>query len=83
MARLKRDDEFVAVKDDCRHYAMRSTNAGDKIQRCRLDANETDPFACPEGCLFYERRGISAAGWQVGEAEQPPRSSDPGGDVHP
>ena len=72
----------VGVKDDCRHYAMRSTGAGDKIQRCRLDANESDPFACPEGCLFYERRGISAAGWQVGASEQPPRgSAEPGGDV--
>jgi len=74
--------DFVGVKDDCRHYAMRSTPSGDKIQRCRLDANEDNPFACPEGCLFYERRGISAAGWQVGATEQPPRgSTEPGGDV--
>ena len=72
----------MGVKSDCRHYAMRSTPAGDKIQRCRLDANEENPFACPEGCLFYERRGISAAGWQVGSSEQPPRgSTEPGGDV--
>jgi hypothetical protein len=66
---------------------MRSTNAGDKIQRCRLDANLSDPFACPDGCLFYERRGISAAGWQVGQPPEPgssePGSSEPAGDVDP
>mgnify|MGYP003349453889 CR=1 FL=1 len=27
--------------------------------------NEPLPFACPEGCLFYEPRGINQAGWQV------------------
>jgi hypothetical protein len=73
----------MAVCTDCRHYVVRSTSAGDKIQRCRLDANLDDPFACPDGCVFYERRGISAAGWQVGRPPTEPDSTEPGGDVHP
>lgn len=51
------------VQEDCRHYSSRSTAAGDVLQRCRLGANEEMPFACPEGCLFYEPRKISDAGW--------------------
>lgn len=53
----------MAVRDDCRHYATRS--AGDEVvQRCRLGANEPMPFACPEGCLFFEPRAIADAGWE-------------------
>jgi hypothetical protein len=33
------------------------------MQRCRVAANTEDPFACPEGCLFFEPRAVSAAGW--------------------
>jgi hypothetical protein len=71
----------MAVRTDCRHYVMRSAAAGDRIQRCRLDANLTDPFGCPDGCVFYEARGISAAGWQVGPSGG--GSPHPDGDVHP
>lgn len=42
---------------------MVSTKSGDKVERCKLDAATTVPFACPEGCLFYEPRGIATAGW--------------------
>lgn len=51
------------VREDCRHYSSRSTAAGDVLQRCRLSANEEMPFACPVGCLFFEARKISEAGW--------------------
>jgi hypothetical protein len=64
----------VSVRADCRHYAERSTPAGEKIQRCRLDVNDNDPFGCPEGCLFFEERTIADAGWTV---ERRPRP-DPG-----
>jgi hypothetical protein len=53
----------MAVRTDCRHYSSRSTATGDALQRCALDANETMPFGCPEGCLFFEPRMISDAGW--------------------
>jgi len=53
----------VAVRDDCRHYSSRSTAGGDAVQRCRIEANEEAPFACPEGCLFFEPRSITDAGW--------------------
>lgn len=33
------------------------------MQRCRLSANGEDPFSCPEGCLFFEERSMSGAGW--------------------
>ncbi|MGH9183681.1 MAG: hypothetical protein ACRDZ9_07750 [Acidimicrobiales bacterium] len=42
---------------------MRSTVGGDAVQRCRLGANQEMPFACPEGCLFFEPRPITDAGW--------------------
>ncbi|HUF33896.1 MAG TPA: hypothetical protein VMN58_11890 [Acidimicrobiales bacterium] len=56
----------MAVRRDCRHYSTRSTTGGDVLQRCRLDANEEMPFACPEGCLFFEPRPITDAGWERG-----------------
>lgn len=65
----------VGVREDCRHYVERTTAGGEKIQRCRLDVSELDPFACPEGCLFFEARTIADAGWTVdprrGEGGEP------------
>ncbi|QGG96433.1 hypothetical protein [Actinomarinicola tropica] len=55
----------MAVRQDCRHYSSRTVSSGEVVQRCRLDANETAPFACPEHCLFFEPRPISGAGWTV------------------
>jgi hypothetical protein len=34
------------------------------VQRCRVDANDKAPFACPDHCLFFEGRSITDAGWQ-------------------
>lgn len=56
----------VAVKDDCRHYSSRTVGPDEVVQRCRLGANESAPFACPEFCVFYEPRSISDSGWHVG-----------------
>ncbi len=56
----------MAVREDCRHYVRRSTAGGDAIEQCKLGVSETDPFACPEGCLFHETRRISDAGFQRG-----------------
>ncbi|MGA2304612.1 MAG: hypothetical protein ABSH29_10470 [Acidimicrobiales bacterium] len=44
---------------------MRTTPRGDRLERCKVDANEPLPFACPDGCVFYEPRKVSQAGWQV------------------
>lgn len=55
----------MAVNDDCRHYVMQTTARAEKLERCRVDANENIPFACPDGCVFYEPRKVSSAGWQV------------------
>lgn len=54
----------MGVKPDCRHYSTRTTDGGEVVQRCRVDANEVVPFACPEHCLFFEPRSITDAGWQ-------------------
>jgi hypothetical protein len=56
----------MGVRSDCRHYVERTTSAAEKIQRCRLDVAQLDPFACPEGCLFFEPRTITDAGWTIG-----------------
>jgi hypothetical protein len=55
---------LMGVKRDCRHYSTRTTAGDEVVQRCRLDANEVAPFACPEHCLFFEPRSITDAGWQ-------------------
>lgn len=65
----------MAVNDNCRHYVMQTVRAGDKIERCRVEANLALPFACPEGCLFFEPRRVSQAGWQVGGPEGRPGRS--------
>lgn len=57
----------MAVREDCRHYSTRTTPDG-VVQRCRLGAAEEMPFACPEGCVFFESRAIADAGWQITEA---------------
>jgi hypothetical protein len=56
----------MGVLGDCRHYVMQTVRNGERTERCKLSANEQVPFACPEGCLFYEPRSTSSAGWQVG-----------------
>lgn len=43
---------------------------GEVIERCRLDVAETMPFACPEGCLFFEERSISDAGWHQPDSDK-------------
>ncbi|MDA8381040.1 MAG: hypothetical protein M0020_09480 [Actinomycetota bacterium] len=60
----------MAVQDDCRHYIMQTVSGGDRTERCRLGANGNLPFSCPDGCVFYEARKVSQAGWQ--------RPRDPG-----
>ncbi len=59
----------MAVRDDCRHYIRRSTPTGEAVERCRLNANENNPFACPEGCMFFEPRNVSSAGWTQAPTE--------------
>ena len=51
------------MRRDCRHYSTRTVIADQVVQRCRLAANQEMPFACPEGCLFFEPRPITGAGW--------------------
>jgi len=53
----------MAIRTDCRHYSSRTVASGDLVQRCRVEAAESAPFACPEGCLFFEPRSITDAGW--------------------
>lgn len=57
----------MSVREDCRHYIMQTVASGDRTERCKLGAAEAVPFACPEGCVFYEPRKTSSAGWQVRE----------------
>ncbi len=52
---------------------MQTNRAGEKLERCRVGANADLPFACPEGCLFFEARNVSAAGWKIGDDQRPNR----------
>jgi hypothetical protein len=53
----------MAVREDCRHYLARTIASGEVVRQCRVGMAETGPFACPEGCLFFEPRAVSGAGW--------------------
>lgn len=66
----------MAVREDCRHYLARSTSGGDIIQRCRLSVNEEDPFACPNGCLFFEDRPVSGIGWAQAPSQPMSNTAD-------
>jgi hypothetical protein len=55
----------MAVNEECRHYVSQTVRRTERLERCRLGANGTLPFSCPEGCLFFEPRRTSSAGWQV------------------
>ena len=66
----------MGVRDDCRHYSTRTTAGGDVVQRCRLDAAEAMPFACPDGCLFFEPRPLTDTGWSRDPDDRP--GDDPG-----
>jgi hypothetical protein len=59
----------MAVREDCRHYSSRTLASGEVVQRCRVDANDKAPFACPDHCLFFEGRSIADAGWQRYETD--------------
>jgi hypothetical protein len=49
---------------------MQTVRTGDRVERCRLGVNEVVPFGCPDGCVFFEPRSTSTAGWQVGEDQR-------------
>jgi hypothetical protein len=53
----------MAIREDCRHYSRRTLGPDEVVQRCRVDAAEHAPFACPADCLFFERRAIIDGGW--------------------
>lgn len=61
----------VPVHANCRHYVMQTNARAEKVERCKLGANDPLPFACPEGCVFFEARRVSSAGWQVPRSERP------------
>ncbi|MFZ0059738.1 MAG: hypothetical protein ACLQAN_00050 [Acidimicrobiales bacterium] len=64
----------MAVREDCRHYVMQTVRGAERLERCKLGVNEPVPFACPDGCVFYEKRSTSSAGWSVSRegGEAPP-----------
>jgi hypothetical protein len=39
------------------------------MQRCRVSANQETPFACPDGCLFFEQRTVPGVGWAQAPTE--------------
>jgi hypothetical protein len=53
----------MAYRDDCRHYLARTIASGEVVRNCRIGAAASGPFACPDGCLFFEPRTVSGAGW--------------------
>ncbi len=59
----------MAARADCRHYVMQTVRSGDRVEQCRLGASSAVPFACPDGCVFYEQRSTSTTGWHVGDPD--------------
>lgn len=56
----------MSVREDCRHYSTRTVSADEVVQRCRVEAAESTPFACPPHCVFFEPRPFIAGGGPVG-----------------
>jgi hypothetical protein len=54
----------MSVREDCRHYSSRTVGTGELVQRCRVEAATVAPFACPDGCLFFEPRVIADPTWR-------------------
>ena len=54
------------INEECKYLISRTMANNERILKCKLDANQDVPFACPEGCVFFERKTTSSAGWQVG-----------------
>jgi hypothetical protein len=61
----------MSVREDCRHYSTRTVSADEVVQRCRVDAAESAPFACPPHCLFFEPRPFTAGGGPISPAGGP------------
>ncbi|MDA8276270.1 MAG: hypothetical protein M0029_13005 [Actinomycetota bacterium] len=55
----------MPVNEVCRHYIMQTTSRNEKLEKCRMGANEHLPFGCPDGCVFFEPRKVSGAGWTI------------------
>jgi len=53
------------IQEQCKHLIVRTVSNGERTLKCKLDVNEHMPFACPEGCVFFEPKTTSSAGWQV------------------
>ena len=66
----------MGVRADCRHYVHRSISVGEALQRCRLAVNQEEPFACPEGCLFFEERTVAGPGWTQPSTEPMSNTAD-------
>ena len=59
----------MPMRVDCKHYESRTYANGDVVRKCRIDLAPEAPWRCPEGCVGFERRLISA-GWQVGSIDK-------------
>ena len=57
---------------DCRHYIMQSTSRGEKLERCRMDANEQLPVRVPRGLPV-----LRAPQGFVGRLDRPPSAGQP------
>lgn len=70
----------MAVREDCKHYILQTVGAGDRVERCKLNANQQLPFACPDDCIFFEARtGISKIGWKapnLNPSKKPPANPE-------
>jgi hypothetical protein len=66
----------MAVREDCRHYLLRTTPTGEALQRCRLSANLESPFACPDACVFFEERTLTGVGWTVAPSQPMSNTAD-------
>ena len=54
------------ILEECKYLIVRTMVNGERTLKCKLGVNQEMPFACPEGCVFFEKKNISNAGWQVG-----------------
>ncbi len=74
----------MGMRSDCRHYFVRTLPNGERQEGCAINAAPEAPLRCPVDCPYFEKRGLSKAGFVYGslvpkgvEPQESQTSTDP------
>ena len=70
----------MAMREECKHFQSRTYKSGEVARFCVLGLAPDQPWACPEGCVTYEKR-LADVGWVHGTLVSRPVESEPAPEV--